>query len=56
MKLNVSLPEEDIEFIDAFGQAQQLASRSAVLRTAVRLLRAVELGADDEEGGTDGRS
>ena len=43
MKVSVSLPDEDVEFLDAYAQAQGLASRSAVLHKAVRLLRGVEL-------------
>ena len=44
MKLSVSLPDEDIEFLDAYAQAQGYPSRSAVLHRAVRLLRSTELG------------
>ena len=44
MKVSVSLPGEDIEFLDAYAQGQGLASRSAALHKAVRLLRAAELG------------
>ena len=40
----MSLPDEDIEFLDAYALTNNLASRSAALRTAVRLLRASELG------------
>ncbi|HVA87883.1 MAG TPA: ribbon-helix-helix domain-containing protein [Candidatus Saccharimonadales bacterium] len=44
MKVSVSLPGDDIEFLDAYAQAQGLDSRSAALHKAVRLLRAAELG------------
>jgi Arc/MetJ-type ribon-helix-helix transcriptional regulator len=44
MKVSVSLPDEDVEFLDAYADAQGFASRSAVLHKAVRLLRASELG------------
>ena len=44
MKLSVSLPDEDIAFLDAYAAAQGIASRSAALHRAVRLLRASELG------------
>ncbi len=44
MKVSVSLPGEDIEFLDAYVQEQGLDSRSAALHKAVRLLRAAELG------------
>ncbi|HKA12037.1 MAG TPA: ribbon-helix-helix domain-containing protein [Candidatus Dormibacteraeota bacterium] len=43
MKLSVSLPGEDVEFLDAYAKAQGYDSRSAVLHKAVRLLRASEL-------------
>lgn len=46
MKLSVSLPEEDVAFVDAYAREQGAASRSAVIHAAVRLLRASELGAD----------
>lgn len=46
MKLSVSLPEEDVAFLDAYAHAQGLASRSAALHRAVRVLRASELGSD----------
>jgi Arc/MetJ-type ribon-helix-helix transcriptional regulator len=43
MKVSVSLPDEDVKFLDAYAEDQGLASRSAVLLKAVRLLRGVEL-------------
>lgn len=43
MKVSVSLPDEDIEFLDAYGRSVGAASRSAVLQQAVRLLRATAL-------------
>lgn len=43
MKVSVSLPDEDVEFLDSYAQAQGLQSRSAALHKAVRLLRGVEL-------------
>lgn len=46
MKLSVSLPDEDVEFLDQYTQTQGYESRSAVVHKAVRLLRATELGAD----------
>ncbi|MDQ6649269.1 MAG: ribbon-helix-helix domain-containing protein [Actinomycetota bacterium] len=46
MKVSVSLPEEDVEFLDAYAVTAGIESRSAVLHKAVRLLRAVELGED----------
>ena len=44
MKLSVSLPNDDVEFLDEYAESQGYASRSAVLHKAVRLLRASELG------------
>jgi Arc/MetJ-type ribon-helix-helix transcriptional regulator len=49
MKLSVSLPDEDVEYLDAYAQTQGLESRSAALQKAVRLLRASELGAAYED-------
>ncbi len=42
----MSLPDEDIEFLDAYAHEQGIGSRSAVVHKAVRLLRAVELSDD----------
>ena len=49
MKVSVSLPEEDVEFLDAYARGQGIASRSAVVHKAVRLLKASELGAAYED-------
>lgn len=49
MKVSVSLPDEDIEFLDAYAQEQGIGSRSAVVHKAVRLLRAVELSDDYQQ-------
>lgn len=49
MKVSVSLPEDDVEFLDTYAQAQGIASRSAVLHKAVGLLRASQLGNAYEE-------
>ena len=49
MKVSVSLPDDDVEFLDAYAKSQRFASRSAVLHKAVRLLRASELGAAYED-------
>jgi len=40
----VSLPEEDVEFLDAYASSQGYRSRSAVIRAAVRMLRSTKLG------------
>ena len=52
MKVSVSLPDEDVEFLDSYAQAQGLASRSAVLHKAVRMLRGAELAPAYEEAFT----
>jgi antitoxin MazE9 len=44
MKVSVSLPGEDVQFLDAYAKEQGLESRSAALHRAVRLLRTAELG------------
>ena len=59
MKLSVSLPDDDVEYLDTYAERQGLDSRSAALQKAVRLLRASELGAayesawDEWTGGDD---
>ncbi len=49
MKVSVSLPDEDVEFLDAYAAEQGFESRSAVLHKAVQLLRAAELGGAYED-------
>jgi Arc/MetJ-type ribon-helix-helix transcriptional regulator len=44
MKLSVSLPDEDVEFLDNYARTQGYRSRSAVVHRAVRMLRSSELG------------
>ncbi|SFP69323.1 Ribbon-helix-helix protein, copG family [Amycolatopsis arida] len=39
MKLSVSLPEDDVEFVDEFARRHASASRSAVIHQAITLLR-----------------
>ena len=48
MKVSMSLPEEDVTFLDAYATEKGLPSRSAALHKAVRLLRATGLGVDYE--------
>jgi Arc/MetJ-type ribon-helix-helix transcriptional regulator len=43
MKVSVSLPDDDVEFLDSYAQTQGAQSRSAVLHKAVGLLRAAQL-------------
>ena len=49
MKVSVSLPDEDVDFLDTYADSQGFASRSAVVHKAVRLLRASELGPTYED-------
>lgn len=59
MKISMSLPDEDVLFLDAYAEAKGLPSRSAALHKAVRLLRASGLASaydaasrewDDDDG------
>jgi Arc/MetJ-type ribon-helix-helix transcriptional regulator len=43
MKVSVSLPEDDVRYLDSYAQSHGIESRSAVLHKAVGLLRASEL-------------
>lgn len=47
------MPDEDVDYLDSYARDRQLASRSAVLHKAVRLLRASELGAAYEDAWTE---
>ncbi len=53
MKVSVSLPDQDVEYLDAYARTQGLESRSAALQRAVRFLRASELGAAYEDAWAD---
>jgi len=53
MKLSVSLPTVDVEFLDSYAHQRGELSRSAVLQRAVRLLRATELQDDYREAWTE---
>ena len=53
MKVSVSLPDEDVEYLDDYARSQGLNSRSAALHKAVRLLRASELGPAYEDAWTE---
>jgi len=44
MKVSVSLPAEDVEFLDEYAHTAGYESRSSVLHQAIRLLRASQLG------------
>lgn len=49
MKLSISLPDEDVEFLDEYTADHGMPSRSAAVHEAVRLLRASGLGAAYED-------
>ncbi len=53
MKVSVSLPDDDVEYLDRYASTQGLPSRSAALHRAVRMLRASELGAAYEDAWTE---
>jgi len=44
MKVSLSLPDEDVEFLDRYVRSIGAGSRSAVIQRAIRLMRAAELG------------
>lgn len=44
MKLSVSIPVDDLHFLDSYGKAHGIDSRSAVLQKAIKLLRDEDLG------------
>lgn len=46
MKLSVSLPDDDVAYLEAYARDEGLPSRSAALHRAVRLLRSSTLGAE----------
>ena len=48
MKVSVSLPGDDVQFLDDYAKEQGLESRSAAVHRAVRLLRTAELSATYE--------
>ncbi len=43
MKVSISLPDDDVRFLDEFATRRKLDSRSAAVQRAVRLLRTSEL-------------
>lgn len=49
MKLSISLPDEDVEFLDSYSAEHGIATRSATLQRAVRMLKASNLGRDYAE-------
>jgi Arc/MetJ-type ribon-helix-helix transcriptional regulator len=53
MKVSVSLPEDDVRFLDEYAGREGFQSRSAVLHKAVRLLRASGLSSAYERAWDD---
>lgn len=43
MKISVSLPQEDIAFVDEYASRTEAASRSAVIHAAIEALRMAAL-------------
>lgn len=52
MKMSVSLPEEDIEFLDTYVKGHGAGSRSAAVHEAVGLLRSAQLADSYEDAWT----
>ncbi|MBK6669810.1 MAG: ribbon-helix-helix protein, CopG family [Actinobacteria bacterium] len=55
MKVSVSLPADDVAFLDSYARDKGIRSRSAVLHRAVALLRSSELAEAYESAWTDWR-
>ena len=49
MKISVSLPSEDVAFVDAYAARTDAESRSSVIHAAIESLRASELEAEYAE-------
>ena len=49
MKMSISLPDEDIKFLDTYMKDQGVASRSAAVHEAVGLLRTAQLAGAYED-------
>jgi Arc/MetJ-type ribon-helix-helix transcriptional regulator len=43
MKLSVSLPDDDVTFVDEYSERTGLSTRSSVLHRAISLLRLAEM-------------
>ncbi|WSQ09258.1 ribbon-helix-helix domain-containing protein [Streptomyces sp. NBC_01231] len=43
MKISVSLPQEDVAFVDEYASRTDAESRSAVIHAAIELLRQAQL-------------
>ena len=49
MKVSVSLPDDDVAFLDHYAHQEGIQSRSAALQRAVRLLRSATLSSAYED-------
>jgi hypothetical protein len=49
VKISVSLPVGDVEFLDAYAHEHQIGSRSGAVQHALKVLRNVDLGDAYEE-------
>jgi Arc/MetJ-type ribon-helix-helix transcriptional regulator len=49
MKVSVSLPDGDIDFLDSYAREQGMDSRSAAVHKAVELLRTTQLAGAYED-------
>jgi Arc/MetJ-type ribon-helix-helix transcriptional regulator len=45
MKVSVSLPDDDVAFLDSFAKSEGFPSRSAALQEAIRTLRSLAIAA-----------
>ena len=46
MKISISLPDEEVGFLDAYARSRGIKSRSGGVKAALRLLRTMELTDD----------
>lgn len=48
MKVSLSIPDEDVRFLDNFAREHGIASRSAAVQRSIAMLREAELGGQYE--------
>ncbi len=53
MKLSVSIPDDDVAFLDQFAERAGMESRSAVLHRAIALLKSADLADEYDIAFTD---
>ena len=53
MKVSISLPDDDVAFLDRFADREGYPSRSSVVHRAVRLLKSTELSGAYESAWSD---